>query len=81
LTNWFYLIILYYELLNEVKKVSFKPGLLDSIEVQNPNYDVIAALLPSYLDRSGSGLIYMVDQLIKVRAKEGGFYNLQFDIF
>ena len=65
--------------LNEVKKVSFKPGLLDSIEVQNPNYEVIAALLPSYLDRSGSGLIYMVDQLIKVRAKEGGFYNLQFE--
>ncbi len=43
------------------------------------NYDVIAALLPSYLDRSGSGLIYMVDQLIQKRAKEGGFYNMQFE--
>lgn len=42
-------------------------------------YDVIAALLPSYLDRSGSGLIHMVDQLIQLRAEEGGFYNLNFD--
>lgn len=43
------------------------------------HYDVIAALLPSYLDRSGSGLIHMVDQLIQLRAEDGGFYNLNFD--
>lgn len=46
---------------------------------ENKPYDVIAALLPSYLDRTGSGLIHMVDQLIQLRADEGGFYNLNFD--
>ncbi len=46
---------------------------------ENKPYDVIAALLPSYLDRSGSGLIHMVDQLIQLRANDGGFYNLNFD--
>lgn len=36
---------------------------------------VILALLPSYLEREGSSLIYMVEQLIKdSKQKESGFY-------
>jgi hypothetical protein len=36
---------------------------------------VILALLPSYLDRSGSSLVYMVDQLIKAsHHNDSGFY-------
>lgn len=39
-------------------------------------YDFIAALLPSYLDRSGSGLIYMVQHLMTEPGVKGKFYNL-----
>ncbi len=41
----------------------------------NPEEIVILALLPSYLERQGSSLIYMADSLIK-RSKhpESGFY-------
>ena len=36
---------------------------------------MILALLPSYLDREGSSLVYMVDSLIKQsQQKGGGFY-------
>lgn len=46
----------------------------------NPQEYVILALLPSYLEREGSSLIYMVDDLIKKSEHpESGFYlyNLQ----
>jgi len=40
----------------------------------------ILALLPSYLERSGSSLIYMVDDLIsKSRSEHSGFYLHNFD--
>jgi len=43
------------------------------------NY-VVLALLPSYLERSGSSLIYMVDDLIKKSGyKESGFYLDNFE--
>lgn len=42
----------------------------------NPEEFLIAALLPSYLERSNSSLIYMVDNLIKRSIhKESGFYK------
>lgn len=42
---------------------------------QAPQEYVILALLPSYLERSGSSLIYMVDTLIRQsRFAESGFY-------
>ena len=34
----------------------------------------ILALLPSYLEREGSSLVYMVDRLIGLSRKESGFY-------
>ena len=41
----------------------------------NPEEYHILALLPSYLERSGSSLIYMVDDLIKKsRSEHSGFY-------
>ena len=41
----------------------------------NPNEYVVLALLPSYLEREGSSLVYMVDELIqKSGHTEGGFY-------
>ncbi|AWH75643.1 acyl transferase [Dokdonia sp. Dokd-P16] len=41
----------------------------------NPKDYVILALLPSYLERSGSSLIYMVDDLIKTSEHpDSGFY-------
>jgi phenylacetate-coenzyme A ligase PaaK-like adenylate-forming protein len=43
------------------------------------NYAVLA-LLPSYLDREGSSLIYMVDDLIKIsNHPESGFYLNNYD--
>lgn len=43
--------------------------------VGNPEEMVIMALLPSYLERKGSSLIYMMDYLIKKsNFKESGFY-------
>jgi phenylacetate-coenzyme A ligase PaaK-like adenylate-forming protein len=41
----------------------------------NPNEYVILALLPSYLEREGSSLVYMVNELIaKSENPESGFY-------
>jgi len=41
----------------------------------NPEEYVILALLPSYLERSGSSLIYMMERLIeKTNKRESGFY-------
>ena len=41
----------------------------------NPEDYIIIALLPSYLERQGSSLIYMVQDLIsKTKNKESGFY-------
>lgn len=43
------------------------------------NYTILA-LLPSYLERSGSSLIYMVEDLIKMsNSKHSGFYLNQYD--
>ena len=43
------------------------------------NY-VVLALLPSYLEREGSSLIYMVDDLIKCsKNPESGFYLNEYD--
>ena len=41
-------------------------------------FDYLAALLPSYLDRSGSGLIYMVEHLMAHEIGQGDFYNRDF---
>lgn len=42
---------------------------------QNPQNYTILALLPSYLEREGSSLIYMVEDLIKASGKKhSGFY-------
>lgn len=44
------------------------------------NY-VVLALLPSYLERKGSSLIYMVDDLIKrTKNSESGFYLHEYDV-
>src|SRR5690606_462791 len=41
----------------------------------DPENYIILALLPSYLERDGSSLIYMVDDLIKLTNNpESGFY-------
>ena len=43
----------------------------------NPSEYVILALLPSYLEREGSSLIYMVEDLIKQGKQGSGFYLYQ----
>jgi phenylacetate-coenzyme A ligase PaaK-like adenylate-forming protein len=46
----------------------------------NPEEYVFIGLLPSYLERKGSSLIYMVDKLIeKSKSPESGFYLNQYD--
>jgi len=40
----------------------------------NPENYSILALLPSYLEREGSSLVYMVDFLINMSKKKSGFY-------
>ena len=40
----------------------------------NPAPLTILALLPSYLERGGSSLVYMVEELIKQSALDSGFY-------
>jgi phenylacetate-coenzyme A ligase PaaK-like adenylate-forming protein len=46
----------------------------------NPSDYCILALLPSYLERKGSSLIYMVDKLIKLsNHPESGFFLNEFD--
>lgn len=42
-------------------------------------FDYMAALLPSYLDREGSGLIYMVNYLIHEVVGAGDFYNRDYE--
>ena len=44
------------------------------------NFDYLAALLPSYLDRSGSGLIHMVQNLMETEVGDGAFYNRNFSL-
>lgn len=41
-------------------------------------FDYLAALLPSYLDRSGSGLIHMVSKFMEDPVGKGKFYNTDF---
>lgn len=51
-----------------------------SIFYGNPENYSILALLPSYLERQGSSLIYMTERLIKLtKHKESGFYLNEFD--
>ncbi|AVR45237.1 acyl transferase [Christiangramia fulva] len=46
-----------------------------------PEDYIILALLPSYLERTGSSLIYMVDKLIKAsRHSDSGFYLNELDL-
>jgi phenylacetate-coenzyme A ligase PaaK-like adenylate-forming protein len=46
-----------------------------------PSDYVIIGLLPSYLERGGSSLVYMVDKLIKLcNNEESGFYLNEYDI-
>lgn len=44
------------------------------------HFDYLAALLPSYLDRSGSGLIHMVQYLMHHEIGAGEFYNRNFQL-
>lgn len=46
----------------------------------DPSETAILALLPSYLERSGSSLVYMVDHLIRLsKHAESGFFLSNFD--
>ncbi len=57
----------------KVYEQSFKQGYAEAYG--NIEDYVVLALLPSYLEREGSSLIYMVDQLIKdSKQPESGFY-------
>ncbi len=57
----------------ELYRQSFRKG-FDHFYGNIENY-VVLALLPSYLERQGSSLVYMVDDLIqKSKHKESGFY-------
>lgn len=42
-------------------------------------WDFVGALLPSYLDRSNSGLVYMVNSLIPKIANSGEFFNKDYN--
>ena len=44
------------------------------------HFDYLAALLPSYLDRTGSGLIHMVQYLMHREIGAGEFYNRNFQL-
>ena len=55
----------------------YENSYLDGFQYFYGNIDdyIILALLPNYLERNGSSLVYMVDDLIKKsNAKESGFY-------
>lgn len=57
----------------EIYKTSFRKG-FESFYGNIENYTILA-LLPSYLEREGSSLIYMVEAMIsKSNYKESGFY-------
>ena len=46
----------------------------------NPRDHVFLALLPSYLERDGSSLVYMMEELIKLSGdKRSGFFLDEFD--
>lgn len=47
---------------------------------RHTQFDYLAALLPSYLDRSGSGLIHMVQNLMQSEVGNGAFYNRNFSL-
>ncbi len=60
----------------------YKESFLKSFQLfyGQPEDYTILALLPSYLEREGSSLIYMVEELIRLSHKpESGFYLDQFD--
>ncbi len=48
------------------------------MKFKDQRFDYLAALLPSYLDRSGSGLLHMVHQLMHHEIGSGAFYNRDF---
>ena len=55
----------------------YENSYLDGFQYFYGNIDdyIILALLPNYLERNGSSLVYMVDDLIKKsKSKESGFY-------
>ncbi len=60
----------------------YRDSFLKSFELfyGSPQDYTIIALLPSYLERGGSSLIYMVDELIKLSGKkDSGFFLNEFD--
>jgi len=60
-------------------ETSFLKGFIS--EYGNPQEYAILALLPSYLEREGSSLVYMVDRLIKESNNENsGFYLDELDL-
>ena len=62
----------------EVYEKSFKKAFCDTYG--DPSSYCILALLPSYLERAGSSLIYMVDTLIKMSQNtDSGFYLNQYE--
>jgi len=71
----------YIHKVNDYKK-SYLNGFKNAVKEQK--FDVIMALLPSYLDRSDSGLIHMVQGFIDEKicgVNEGKFYNQDIDLF
>ena len=43
------------------------------------SFDTLVALLPGYLDRQGSSLVYMVDDLMKEHVGEGAFFKNNYE--
>lgn len=43
------------------------------------SFDTLVALLPGYLDRQGSSLVYMVDELMKKHVGDGAFFKNNYE--
>jgi hypothetical protein len=55
-----------------IYETSFKNGF--ELFYGNPSDYCILGLLPNYLERTGSSLVYMFDKLIKESTSQSGFY-------
>ncbi len=64
--------------LREDYEKTFRKGFGIAYPTNQNQFHSIVALLPGYLDRKGSSLIYMVNDLIENQVGNGGFFNTNY---
>ena len=57
--------------------LAFRKGF--EIIYKKESFDTLVALLPGYLDRQGSSLVYMVDDLMKEHVGDGAFFKNNYE--